>query len=129
MKNKKQIVAVIVCIALLFVPPLAHAKRKSYWARGMGIGAGVGGGIGIVAGFAACKESNADSMLENCDSGGAAPLVGLATGVGVALLGAGIGAGIGVLIRKKPKVSASPAIITSPDGSLVGGGLGITGNF
>jgi hypothetical protein len=120
---KKMTAALLMIVFAAMLAPTAQAESKTYWARGMWIGAVAGGVVGGAIAGGAVATSHEES-----DARGNWPIVAvMGAGCG-ALIGMGIGAGIGAAIPKRQEFQIVPTMMTSPKG-IVGGGVGIHGSF
>jgi len=113
----------ILLIALFVLISSTEVFAKTYWLRGMGIGAlsGAVAGGGAAAGIVA--TDNCSSMQDSSDRGICGALkVGLPIGMtlGGALVGAGIGAAIGSAFEKPEKVALLPYMIYTKEGLNIG---------
>lgn len=127
MVSKPIICLVTVMSVALF--PFSETSAKSYWKRGMAIGAGAGAvALGLPLGIsaAATKCNSGDSDLQVC-GGKWGAILGIADAAGGALIGMGIGAGIGSAIKVKEDTAIVP-VFSIDDESMVCG-LGISRQF
>ena len=116
---------IIFCIAIIFatVTMSSDACAKSYWLRGLWIGALSGAvvGGGVTAGVFATKDCS-----DHIDSSDVSLCRGLQIGVpiGMAFLGAAVGAGVGAAVGstfKKPETVALYPFLTPTKEGLIGG--------
>lgn len=118
-------------IVLSLLPDLSFAK--TYWKRGMWVGATAGGivlgtSFGVATAVSPCDPNESDMQI--CGAGWA---TALSFGVGVvgAVIGGVIGGGIGALIGSAFKVEEdtviAPFIVPQKNGLF--GGLGFRRNF
>jgi hypothetical protein len=125
---KRIAAAILMIVVMTLATPAARAESKSYWGRGMWIGAlsgaVVGGGVTAGLFVPGCGTAPGDDM-NTCALVPIAVIGGTAVG---ALVGMGIGAAIGAAIKKQPKVVVAPTVMGSGSG-ITGGGVGIRGSF